>query len=313
MKTDPFEGLIFKPDSNAAVKSILDDLSGTVDETFNYGTQVLNWCAEKATDKPEDLPLIMMLRHTLELVGAISILVRESCIVPADILLRSLFETLLQAEFLLEKDTAHRGLCFAVWQIHDELAWLEISDETTPTGKEFRRKIKRDRLAAKMAVPSLSDAADRIASLKATLDSTKYQQVETGYKATRKDKKRKPTWYSLSGGPPNIEQLAQRLGYEGCYSLLYRSWSGTTHGTDILKGKVIPTQEGGAGIVPLRIPEGVEQTVTFAIVFALHLYRLYIRHYVPSREDGFREWCKSTVRQSYLRAATTKQINITLR
>lgn len=51
------------------------------------------------------------------------------------------------------------------------------------------------------------------------LDLPLYKEVETEYQKVVASGKKKPAWYQLYGGPPNLEQLATRLNRQGMYEI----------------------------------------------------------------------------------------------
>ena len=69
MPTLPIENLLHKPDDNPQLTTALGALADAIAEAVNFGTHVLKWCADAATDEPEDVPLLMLLRHDLACVG----------------------------------------------------------------------------------------------------------------------------------------------------------------------------------------------------------------------------------------------------
>jgi hypothetical protein len=77
------------------LREILTQLALGLEQAVNFGTHILKWLAEIDTSERHRTVFIMLLRQYLELLDAVSILVRQSSIDPCKILLRSMFEILL--------------------------------------------------------------------------------------------------------------------------------------------------------------------------------------------------------------------------
>ncbi|MBI2846623.1 MAG: hypothetical protein HYX82_01935 [Chloroflexi bacterium] len=306
MLTKPVEDLLHKPYDNRKLTDTLGALADAIEETVNFGTHVLKWSAE-AGKTPEDLQLLMLLRHELGLAYAISVLVRNSCIEPTAVLLRGMFETFLQTEYILESDSRCRGLAFRLWRIHEDLKWREKLDGSTQVGKQFKKAIQSDKMAAGMEVPDLQQQMN---NLRGILDSDEFKEVEAEYQRLVNSGAKHPAWYSLFKGPKDVEQLARYLRHPAMYEILYRSWSGTVHGTDISRGKISWGTDGVAHIWQILSPKNAEEPTSLTISFCLGLYQLFIKHYAPARLKQMREWYESSIRSFYAKITKEKIIQV---
>ncbi len=95
---------------------------------MNFASHVAGWCAEKIHGGEELAPLYLSFRHIFELIDAISVLVKYSCIEPCKNLLRSVFESVLTVKYILEKDTDDRGTNFVTCCWHHEINDLRRGD-----------------------------------------------------------------------------------------------------------------------------------------------------------------------------------------
>lgn len=310
LPTQAIEQLLHKPYDNPELVAVLGGFADAIEETVSFGTHVLKWSADAATGKPDDSPLLMLLRHELGLADAVSVLVRNSCIEPSKVLLRGMFETLLSAEYILEKDCQRRGLAVVLLHMHDTLKWLGKADEGTQVGKQFRKTLQGDKLAGAMVIDQIADLQGQVDRLKASMESDKYKEVEAEYQSVVKSGVKNPSWHALFDGPRDIEQLARHLGHSGLYEVLYRSWSGSVHATDIFRGKILPDPDGGSQIVQLRLPKDAEEPTKFAISFLLVLFPLYIKHYTPDHLKDLRAWYKGSIRAFYLGISKENVIHV---
>jgi hypothetical protein len=184
-------------------------------------------------------------------------------------------------------------------------------DQTSEQGRAYRNLHKKDRLAGDMIVsipPALVKSA--IANLESLLKRPEYKDANAEYQKQKKSSSGNPYWYSLYGGPKNIEKLADHLELPAMYHILYRQWSSASHGTDIIQGKISTRSEGQAAILQLRLPTDAQVLTSLAVTIALELFQTIIRHYVPVRMDDYRVWYTTEIREVYLRLNQGKIIHI---
>lgn len=103
MKTNPIEEILPQNRDEYLIK-IQNHCSDQISEMVNFGTHILNWDLEiKREGKNNNIPTLFF-RNILEISDSISILIKESSIDPAKIILRSLIENILQLIYMIEED-----------------------------------------------------------------------------------------------------------------------------------------------------------------------------------------------------------------
>jgi len=122
MPTKPNENFIPREIENPEIQEILNQYSSVLEEIVNFASHVAKWCAEEIHGGEELAPLYLSFRHIFELIDAISVLVKYSCIAPCKILLRSVFESVLSVKYILEKDTEKRGMAFMTCCWHQAIS-----------------------------------------------------------------------------------------------------------------------------------------------------------------------------------------------
>ncbi|MEK6570359.1 MAG: DUF5677 domain-containing protein, partial [Bacteroidota bacterium] len=123
------------------LRDILSQLSLGIERTANCGTHLLKWFAEVDSLERHRIVFMMLLRQFLELLDAISILVRQSSIDPCKLILRSMFEVFLSMEYMLQEDTRKRASAFIVAYIYSVLKDYRKADPSTPEGQEHLSRI----------------------------------------------------------------------------------------------------------------------------------------------------------------------------
>jgi hypothetical protein len=245
------------PRNQTVVKKELEKLSSLIDIAVDFGTHLLKWQVEKTQSGDQHLVPILFFRNILELADSISILIKNSSVDPAKPLIRSLLENSFGLEYLLEKDQKNRSLSFNVWQIHEELKFLNKLEENTKVGKQLLGEIKKDKYVKEFKI---DDPRLELEKKNATnfLKLPHYISIEKEYQRTNSIRKN-PKWYTLFDGPQDIEQLAKKSNNHTLYEFFFRKLSYNVHATDLVKGKLILNKNGKTDIIQIRFPKDAQE------------------------------------------------------
>lgn len=300
MPTPPFEKFIprsIRPD----VKDLLDHFSDLIEEVVNYGSQVSRWSAEKITKGDENAVAFLMYRNIFELIDSISVLVRNSCAEPCKILLRSLFESFLNFNYLFEKDFKLRGMDFLVCSRYKEIKKLKRFDPKDPLYAEYQEKKARDIISKDIPQKPVPDIEERLESIKKVLELPSYIESSGEYKKYMSEHKGKPpkNWYSMRNGPYDIYHLANHLNFPLQYEIFYRSWSELVHGADIIDEKLSMVEPGVAAFTQLRYPSAAPFVTLMAIAFGLSTIKSMSYHYVPEKVKENADWFHREIEPLY--------------
>jgi hypothetical protein len=150
--TKPLEPILYRELSEVEAKEFIDIASSLLQELVNYGTNALVRCATSVSGKvDEDIAILALYRHIIEMTDGIEVLVSQSCAIPAIPLSRSSFEASLSMEYILEKDAEYirRSLAWLVGYVHKRLDMYERFDPSTSKGQEFKRLFDQDKTVSK--------------------------------------------------------------------------------------------------------------------------------------------------------------------
>lgn len=275
------------------IEEILDKYSSWLDEMVNFGSNLISWDTENVQGQDEFLPPILFLRNLLEYVDACSILIKQSSIEPCNSILRTILENFLSIEYLLSEKTEQRALSFLVWNAFENKKLLLSMDGKSESYTRLQSAFKKDKIFKDAPMFVLPNVSEKIRNNEELLKSEKYKQVVKEYNRTKKKLNKTPYWYSLFDGPTNIEKLADKLGYNAYYEILYRSLSSSTHGTAIIQGKVTRNEYKGIDIFQIRLSYGAKNATSFCITLITNLFKTYVLKRVPSRKDDFDLWIKT--------------------
>jgi hypothetical protein len=308
--TEPID-LILPRIPNPEIKAILGHFSDFLDEIVNFSTHVIKWCTENIKEGDEHLPIVQTYRHIVELTDSTSLLIRESCVEPCKILLRAVFESLLNVEYILQSDTEVRGKDFIIFSRHHRLRILQRANPADDMYKEFMALKEKDNLLSPMRIPGIPDIAERIDAYCRIFAVPSYAESEKEYKRLKKKNKHAPrAWFNMHDGPGTIQELAYHLGRPAQYEILYRQWSDQAHGIDIIEGKVESERPGEISFYQMRMPREAQFLTTMASSLAMSAMLLFLKQYAKERLGDFGAWYKEIIRERYLSFAGKKFIEV---
>jgi len=93
-------------DQEDKLNELLSMFSSRLSLLSKNGLAILIHLSQAGPIKSEHIPILLSLRHTMELLEGVSALIRNQLADPALLLLRGLFESVIQALFILAEDTA---------------------------------------------------------------------------------------------------------------------------------------------------------------------------------------------------------------
>jgi hypothetical protein len=300
--TEPIKNIIPREvDKN--VQPILNSFADMLDEIVNFGSHILQWDSKVEGDEKvggeENICPIVMLRHFLDLLDSVSILVRHTCGDPSKLLIRSAFETTLSLEYLFEKDTDNRAMAFIVSDILNQIKNIKKFSLTTKEGEELNKTLKSESHHILNDLNKKHDLEKILADKESILKLPQFQKAYKEYLRLKSTGEKNPKWYRFYEGPKNIELLAKHLQQKSSYELLYRKWSGSVHGTDIYLGKLTANNKGFTELVQLRYVKDVQEVVRFSMSLSLMVFKVYTKNRIPEKQQTFIDWYL-TIRAKYL-------------
>jgi len=296
MTTKPYENLLYRELSNAIARPVINVASPLLKELVDYSTNAYIRCSstdDYIGEENEDLAVFILYLHIIEMTDAIEVLVSQSCSIPAFLLLRSNFEALLSMEYILENDYTTRSLSYLAEYIRQRLESYNRDDPNTSQGKEFQKHIANDIWGTDLPLPSIDEVKEWQSNYGTLLNDPQFQDIQNEYRRIKRNRKRRPNWYNLFGGPSNLRQLAIDLDRGGQYEVLYRSWSRITHGIDISRflGK---DSEGEHAIKALRDPNRIKTTTILSSAFIVTATSKMLEKFRPGETWG--DWYGREVR-----------------
>lgn len=293
------------PDPN--VDDLVKKLSIVIDRFVDFGSNILKWDTEVKRTEEYNAPIMMTYRHFLELVDSTSILMRQSSIDPCKLILRGMLESYFSLAYMLEADTEDRCMAFMAWTMHKKIKALERADPDSAIGKHFKSKLSKDKLTSNVQLPVFPQIQSQKAYFESVFLKPNYQKAEQEYQRLRSEGVTNPAWYRLFNGPKDVERMADHLELMAIYDVFYRDWSGPTHSTDIFRGKVSISSDGGSEIHQLRTPKSVQEVAQWVLTLSLMMFELYIDKRVPDKKSDYLNWYL-TIQKHYNRIASKEPL-----
>jgi len=302
MPTKPLEAILYRDLSKVAAKNIIEIASPLLQELVNYSTNALRRCETSTSgNKDEDLAVLMLYLHIIEMTDGIEVLVSQSCPAPAIPLVRSSFEALLSIKYILEADYVRRSLSWLVDYAHKRLAfYCEPMDPSTDRGKAFQKALGAHEYEAmqNLPLPPQAEVQEMITNWQDFLAKPHIQPIEAEFQRCKKERKRRPNWYQLFGGPGrSLYALAHHLKRGVDYEVLYRHWSSIAHAHDLSRFITGPT-EGDSAIRRLRDPSEIKEATRHAALYILEATRLILGRFRPGEDIA--RWYTREVHQRFL-------------
>jgi hypothetical protein len=265
----------------------------TLEEIVNFGSHIMVWDTNPKSNGDENVAPVMLFRHFLDLIDSISILARHACGDTSKLLARGALETTLGIQYLFEKDTHNRAMAFLVADILNQIKTLKKLDIQRTEGLNLRKTMTNEFPSMDFKTMEEYDFNKMIATKEAIFNLPQFQAAYQEYLLLKQNKESNPKWYRFFNGPKNIELLARHLNQQTLYELLYRKWSGATHGSDIFLGKMTPRSDGGVDIVQLRYIRDVQEVVKFSMNLSITIFLTYVKNRIPDKTNEVSQWYTS--------------------
>ena len=272
---------------------LLKSFGDFIDEIVNFGSHVLIWETKTARGGDENVAPVMLLRHFLDLIDSISILARQSCGDTSKVLIRSALEVTFSLEYLLEKNTNDRSMDFLLIDILNQIKTINKFNPTTKEGSDLYKVLNDEFSFRDLKLEERYNFKELISDKEGLLNLPQYSKSYAEYQRIWQKGVKNPQWYSFYGGPKNFRELSIYLKQQSLYELLYRKWSGPTHGNDIYLGRMMSKEKGGVNIVQLRYVKDLQEVIEYSVALSLKVFNVFIRKRIPERINEFQSWYMS--------------------
>jgi len=293
MASDEFKPLLDRSEAARAASQLIELACPLLRELVNKATWVFSRCTSAGARigaENEDLAALTLYRHMIELVDGVEVLFAASCVDASVPLVRAEFEASLSLDYILQADYVRRSLCWSCAYLHARIDSHRRLDPTTDAGAEFDGVWQRDDLG----VRTTHDSGPNVVALESVLSRDEFKPVEAEYRRLRRERRRRPEWFQMFGGPQDRRALAKVVGRETQYLVLYKDWSGFSHAADASPYLRSGRAPGQAAFLAVRSAHEMQHRAALAALWMLRATRLTLRHFRP--DDDLGEWYGRDVR-----------------
>ncbi len=278
---------------DSEIQEVLSAYSSFIEEMVNFGCKILEWDMERTNLVEEDLPAHLFIRNFIGEIDGISILMQKSSIEPCKNLLRTALENVFYLEYLHKDDNDNRrALCFLFWNSWQKSKLIKKHNGKSEHYNTIKQTFNSDRILKETTPPVIPDIEKHREDAENFQSQEKFKLIKDEF--LEKGKKIK-YWYSAFDGPKSIELLAKNVELPALYEVLYRGYSGSVHGTNIISGRIGINTLGHFSVQNLRFPNLNEiHSITLNSFNLCNIvYSTYISSKIPERRDDYISWYNS--------------------
>jgi hypothetical protein len=260
----PLASLLDRDLYSVLVKEQFTPTLELLEELVNYGSNLIPRCFESSDKKLHDLIILLnFVKQAVSLLDSIHILASKGSTTPCFISVRSLFEIWIYLEWIYQKETAKRGTLPYVWDIRKRLNWALSVKPGTREHEAHKKHMANTKVGP---IPAGLDGATvdaQIFQLRAKLATPECAAINAEF-----DRLQSREWYG-PGGVNNFREMAQAVGKEGEYKVIFGPFSGVTHGIAI--DKHISFSKGQLFYEPIRNITGIHEILRHALNFGAYI------------------------------------------
>jgi hypothetical protein len=283
----PLKGILDRDLAIAEARDMIAKWSPYLEDIVNYATNAFVRC-EESMQRVDGTPssLIYLYYPVIQIADGIQTLCASACFDASIPLLRSLWEGTISIEYMLEEDFENRSSAWLACCYAKNIGMYESLDPTTQRGKEMQAIRKKDKLHGNLAFLSKTPEwiGDQMDQTNKKLSRVELKEALEQMKA---DPRKPRKWYSINGGPMDLERLAERLGRPLEYQYLYRYFSEMSHATDV--GRAIMADKGRLCLAPLRNSSNAGMIYSLTITYLIQATQSVVSKLRPEEEEHVRK------------------------
>ncbi len=288
-----FDDLFLDIEKYPPLKELINDinmvLSGLI---IKYG-EILNelTTCEDSENSFVDSVLVMFCRKIMEHIDAINVLLSKSCFSQADIILRTLLETIVSFKFILKEDTELRAASYYLYHHYEEMDKIKYFMSNTDKGQMIKKFVGDEKFnETAIKVNNKKDALQRIINKDATfkkVDDLRNKKIKDKLNKNKNKFKVNVKWYEIVSNYQNFRQLMSYVGWDEYYEGLYGGLSFEAHGYNAANS--ISVKDDGFYLNHIRSPKNGANVFNLTSVFSISALR-EIYNYLGDGTEKNREF-----------------------
>jgi len=275
-----FNNLFFDIESDEKVKLILEQSSAVLESLIIKFGEVQNELTYGIVKNDDfvDTVVILFIRKIMEQLDAINVLYSSCLFSPAEVLLRSLLENVVELQFILKEDTKKRAAAYFLEHQYEEIEKANrYFNGQTKNGKEMLNDIGSEKFQLYHEVCEKKRAAlNRIIK-----SNDVFKEIDTARKKKIQSKKSNRIkhphvqWYEVCSNVTNFHGMMNETGFGKYYDSLYNGLSLETHG--LTAATAMHYDDDSFMLKWIRNPTDGGTTLSLACSFSIRtLEKLYL-------------------------------------
>ncbi len=295
-----FNELFYDVEQDEEMNGVIKDSCSLIASVIVKYGEVINEIRyrEDEADFFVDTVIILFIRKIMEHLDAINILVEKSSFNQAEIILRTLLESVVSLRFILKEDTEKRAAAYYLYHHYEEIERMKCFDENTNDGKMYKKLMGEKRFyEVAEKCEKKKQAFERVVQSKRVfieINELRNSKIE---QKKKKFPKKKPyvSWFEICSDVNSFKGMMKALDWEKYYEALYGGMSLEVHAYNATT-EIIPDEEG-LHLKVLRNPLGgykiIELTGTIALKSLTDIY-VYLGDGEEEKEE-FRDYYKEYI------------------
>jgi hypothetical protein len=285
-----------------------DNLSAPISllrELVDYGVTLIDKCGQAGGTLSDLIVTGHFFKHSVTMLDSVEILLSRGAVFSASVSARSMLESYMYLEWLLNTDTDNRARHFHVWHIRQKREWARRMISGTDENGRFQKHLS--------SMSDMKDPAKRAAieaegkkqdtELTSVLTNANNKPINDQFDLMKSRAFDVP-WYKPTGAQ-SIGDIAKKLSLESEYACFYSQFSDITHVGAF--DKHIKFDDGAVIFEPIRSPEGIDTVVNVVATLAFRVFRLIINKYFPAELQTFNQ---SYIEQWRIRFLSVPKVKI---
>lgn len=265
-------------------------------DMVNYGSALIPRAFGSSEKTLGDAIVIgVLLRQIVSMFDALEILMSTGAVHASTLQLRAMLEASIYMEWMLTDGKEKKATYYYVYNLLRKRKWALRVQPESQEGNAFRA------LMAKVGLPldeTLGDIGkSQIAEIDRVLSQPDFAAALTEFRLQKKQNGRRPLWYSPFG-VRSLRDLAERVGKEPIYAMVYASTSNVMHSSSYEHH--IRIGEGKLTIEPIRYFGQFAEVFRFSTIIAMDVFMAVLKAYRPGETGVFSQKYLEKWREAFL-------------
>lgn len=220
----------------------------------------------------------------VSMLDACDILMTEGHSFAALLPVRAAFEASVYIDWISKEDSQNRARHYLVSNLRDERTWAKRSIPGTPERAAFTQAIGMDAFTSPDSGSIEGQGRKQLADIDRLLGDTAFASIDGAFTRKRGTRIHDPEWFKVLG-KQSLRQIVEDVNRLREYQMLYTRGSDAMHAgsykdhISFMKGKRVRLRH-------IRHLTDGRDALTFAMMQAIHTYRVIVEHYRPGEKDA---------------------------